>query len=273
MTTHLIPEATMNSVAPQRPALRRRLMPLATATLALCASFSLMAPAPVQAQWIVNDPPALIQSVKADIATGLEYIETAGRWTQTASHYTATLNNWLQKLQNWSQIIANPIMPATPTLTTIPDDWNIAERCGGGSVFSITGIMAMAGISPGGDIGAQQRTICSYIQALENRKYNETVKVVQQSLPLMQQTLGTLRNIRRLFDNEGALAETTANATASQLQIDANFKTWENQMRIYDQQIVALQSQQRALAQRALKGETNPIGSVIKAAALKTALD
>jgi hypothetical protein len=139
-------------------------------------------------------------------------------------------------------------------------------------MVSQEGLMSLLGVSPGGDIGAQQRSICAYIQVLENKKYNETVDVVTKSMPAMEQMLGQLRNIRNAFRNEGALQEDISNNTASQLAMDKAFKEWETKIKVYDQQIAALQGRQRNLTERALKGESNPLGTVIKAAALKAAL-
>jgi len=249
---------------------RRRLAPLFAAMLTLGMSFST---GTQQAQAMtVYDPANWIMNFLQEYKSAGEYLTEAGRWSETAGQYMKTLDNWLSKLQNMQQIIASPLMPPTPTLQFIPESWNVAEKCGGGSMVSMSGLMALLNLSPGGDIGAQQRSICSYIQVLENKKYNETVLVVQQSMPAMEQMLGQLRRIRNAFRNEAAIQEDISNNIATSVELDKAFKKWENQIKIYDQQIVALQSRQRNLTERALKGENSPLGTVIKAGALKAAL-
>ncbi|WP_233614638.1 MULTISPECIES: hypothetical protein [unclassified Stenotrophomonas] len=268
--TELQKETAMGIETRKSAPRRRRLAPLFAAMLTLGMSFST---GTQQAQAMtVYDPANWIMNFLQEYKSAGEYVTEAGRWSETAGQYMKTIENWISKLQNMQQIIASPLMPPTPTLTRIPDYWNVAEKCGGGSMVSQEGLMSLLGVSPGGDIGAQQRSICAYIQVLENRKYNETVDVVTKSLPAMEQMLGTLRKIRNAFRNEAAIQEDISNNSASQLALDKSFKEWETAMKVYDQQIAALQGRQRNLTERALKGESNPLGTVIKAAALKTAL-
>ncbi|MEN5286421.1 hypothetical protein ABE494_10835 [Stenotrophomonas lactitubi] len=268
--THMHKESVMATETHRKPARRRRMAPLMAAVLTLGMTIS-TGTSPASAM-TVYDPFNWVMNFMQELKAGQEYFETASRWSKTAEQYGKTIDNWLSKLQNWSQIIASPLMPPTPTLQQIPEDWNVAEKCGGGSMVSMSGLMAVLNLSPGGDIGAQQRSICAYIQVLENKKYNETVLVVQQSMPAMDQMLQQLRRIRNAFKNEGALQEDISNNLASSVELDKAFKKWENQIKVYDQQIAALQGRQRNLAERALRGERSPFGSVIKAAALKTAL-
>ncbi|WP_312785935.1 hypothetical protein [Stenotrophomonas indicatrix] len=268
--TDLHKENAMANETRQSAPRRRRLAPIFAAMLTLGATFST---GTHQAQAMtVYDPANWIMNFLQEYKSAGEYLTEAGRWSETAGQYMKTVDNWISRLQNWYQIIASPLMPPTPVLTRIPETWNVAEKCGGGSMVSQEGLMSLLGVSPGGDIGAQQRSICAYIQVLENKKYNETVDVVTKSMPAMEQMLGQLRNIRNAFRNEGALQEDISNNTASQLAMDKAFKEWETKIKVYDQQIAALQGRQRNLTERALKGESNPLGTVIKAAALKTAL-
>ncbi len=263
-------ETAMTTETERKPIRRRRMAPLMAAVLTLGLTVS-TGTSPAQAM-TVYDPFNWVMNFLQEMKAGKEYFETAARWSQTAEQYGKTIDNWLSKLQNWTQIIASPLMPPTPTLTKIPENWNVAEKCGGDSMISMSGLMAVLNMSPGGDIGAQQRAICSYIQVLENKKYNETVEVVQMSMPAMEQMLQQLRRIRNAFKNEGALQEDISNNTATAVELDKAFKKWETTVKVYDQQILALQGRQKNLAERALRGERNPIGSVIKAGALKAAL-
>ncbi|WP_218946796.1 hypothetical protein [Stenotrophomonas sp. SbOxS2] len=268
--TELHKETGMATEIRQNAPRRRRLAPIFAAMLTLGTTFST---GTHQAQAMtVYDPANWIMNFLQEYKSAGEYLTEAGRWSETAGQYMKTIDNWLSKLQNMQQIIASPLMPPTPTLQKIPEHWNVAEKCGGGSMVSMSGLMSLLNLSPGGDIGAQQRSICAYIQVLENRKYNETVEVVQQSMPAMEQMLGQLRRIRNAFRNEAAIQEDISNNMGTSVALDQAFKKWENQIKVYDQQIVALQSRQRNLTERALRGENSPFGSVIKAGTLKAAL-
>ncbi|WP_041863581.1 hypothetical protein [Stenotrophomonas muris] len=263
-------ETPMTTELRRTPVRRRRFAPMMAAVLTLGMTIS-TGTSPAQAM-TVYDPFNWIMNFMQEMKAGQEYLQTAQRWSETAQQYSKTIDNWMSKLQNWTQIIASPLMPPTPALTKIPENWNVAEKCGGDSMISMNGLMAALNMSPGGDIGAQQRAICSYIQVLENKKYNETVEVVQMSMPAMEQMLQQLRRIRNAFKNEGALQEDISNNTATSVELEKAFKKWETTIKVYDQQIAALQGRQKNLAERALRGERNPIGSVIKAGALKAAL-
>ncbi len=126
--------------------------------------------------------------------------------------------------------------------------------------MSLSGILTALDMNPGGDIAAQQRNICAAIQMLENQKYNETVEVVQKTMPDMRKVLDRIRDIRDLFNTEGALSETVTNATVSDIYMQADFATWEKKVGAYDRQIQALTRMQQMLAQRALKGTPSPWG-------------
>jgi len=108
---------------------------------------------------------------------------------------------------------------------------------------------------------------------MENQKYNETVEVVQKTMPDMRKVLDRIKDIRDLWSGEGAMAEASANAVVSDAYMQADFATWEKKTEGYDKQIQALTKMQQILAQRALKGTgQSPLGTVVKAAALKAAL-
>jgi len=114
------------------------------------------------------------------------------------------------------------------------------------------------------------------IQVIENQKYNETVKVLQESLPNMNQVLNKIAEIRALtsFEDEGPMNEVLSNTTLSIAKSTAAIDQWEQQMGLYDKHIDILTRQQRMLSERVLRGSKAPnmLGTAVKTAALKAAL-
>ncbi|MDX3934400.1 hypothetical protein [Stenotrophomonas sp.] len=252
----------------------------ARATL-LSVSCAAMLAAPVQAYTlpVVEVGANLFNLTYTQVNTLYSQMESAAEYGTQAWRFTKTLANWAQKMARFQQIIASPLMPVTPTLKPVPIDFNVAEKCGTSSMFSFQGVMQALDIgsfSPQGDIRAQQRTICSMIQVIENQKYNETVKVLQESLPNMNQVLNKIAEIRALtsFEDEGPMNEVLSNTTLSIAKSNAAIDQWEQQMGLYDKHIDILTRQQRMLAERVLRGSKAPniLGTAVKTAALKAAL-
>ena len=53
---------------------------------------------------------------------------------------------------------------------------------------------------------------------------------------------------------------------------DTRYKGWQIKMKTYDEYIHAMQIQQMQLTELGLKGEISPLGTLVKTAALKSAL-
>ncbi|WP_429623892.1 hypothetical protein [Stenotrophomonas sp. AN71] len=213
-----------------------------------------------------------VNSTLTEFNTLTSQAQAFAEYGTQASRFIETTQNWAQKLAKFNQIIASPIMPTGVTLKPVAAEWNVAERCGSGSIMSLSGILTALDMNPGGDIAAQQRNICAAIQMLENQKYNETVEVVQKTMPDMRKVLDRIKDIRDLFNTEGAMSETATNAAVTDVYMQADFATWEHKVGAYDRQIQALTRMQQMLAQRALRGTPSPVGTIVKAAALKAAL-
>lgn len=214
-----------------------------------------------------------VNSTLTEFNTLTSQAQAFAEYGTQAQRFIETTQNWAQKLAKFNQIIASPLMPQGVRLEPVPLEWNVAERCGAGNIMSLSGILTALDLSPGGDIVAQQRNICAAIQVMENQKYNETVEVVQKTMPDMRKVLDRIKDIRDLWSGEGAMAEASANAVVSDAYMQADFATWEKKTEGYDKQIQALTKMQQILAQRALKGTgQSPLGTVVKAAALKAAL-
>ncbi|TFZ44603.1 hypothetical protein E5C33_13150 [Stenotrophomonas maltophilia] len=240
----------------------------------LALSLAGMMAVPVQAYTlpVVEIGMNLFNGTMTEVNTLASQAEAFAEYGTQAQRFIETTQNWAQKLAKFQQIIAAPNMPGGIKLTPVEEDWNVAERCGLGVIGGIGDLLSAMKLNPKGDIAAQQKQICAAIQMIENKKYNETITVVQQTLPQMRSVLDKIKNIRDLTSTEGGMTETMANAQVSDSYMNAGFASWETQIKMYDRQISALESQQQFLTERALKGTRSPLGTVVKAAALKGAL-
>lgn len=214
----------------------------------------------------------LYNATMTEVHTLTSQAEAVFEYGEQYNRFQDTMRNWEQRLAQFKQIIAAPMMPTGVKLTPVLPEWNVAERCGAGSIMSVSGLASALNLAPGGDIVAKQRNICAAIQILENRKYNETIEVVQKSLPEMRTVLDEIKKIRVESKKEGTMAEATANAAVSDAYMQADFKAWSGQMEMYDKQISALTAQQQILTRMTLKGAPSPLGTMVKTAALKGAL-
>lgn len=234
--------------------------------LILATGIALSAP-PATAQWVVTDPTHTLQNVLTQLrniaAQAAEYQQQYARWMQTYTHYQ-------QQLVQMSGIVRSFGLPTSQSLTEVDADYLVADRCGGG--FSMT--TALRAILPvrSGDYVTQQRENCAQIQRIRNAKYNETVRFLRDTVPAMQADMRRIESMRSQNNNNG----TVDAAAEASMQVMANLETqmqaWNARMQSYDSFIVMLEDSQRQLARMALNGERNPIGTVVKTAALKAAL-
>lgn len=240
----------------------------------LTMSLMAMLAAPVQAYTlpVVEIGMNLFNGTMTEVNTLASQAEALIEYGEQYQRFHETTQNWLQKLAQFQQIIAAPNMPSGIKLTPVEDDWNVSERCGLGVIGGIGDLLSALKLNPKGDIAAQQKQVCAAMQMIENKKYNETIEVVQSSLPKMRSVLDKIKNIRMLTDTEGGMTETMANTQVSDAYMKADFAAWETRIKMYDRQISALERQQQFLTERALKGTRSPLGTVVKAAALKGAL-
>jgi len=269
-------EKNMETYTPKNET-RRRHFRMRLSALALSCALTLNAPAPAYTMPVVEIGMNLYNAIMTEIHTLTAQAQAFYEYGENAMRFTKTLSNWAQKLARFQQLIASPMMPTGLDLQPVKEDWNVLERCGGTPLMSVGGMMAALNLTSDDDIASQQMKICATIQVLQNRKYNETVAVIQKTLPQMKAVLDKVATIRSLFsDEEGPMNEVMANAALTQNYMDSEFMAWESQIKMYDQYIGVLQQRQQLLAERALKGSKENkslLNPLVKTAALKAALD
>lgn len=236
------------------------------AALAVAVATGTLAPR-ASAQFIVNDPVHTMQNIFTQLrniaAQAAEYQQQYTRWVQTYSHYQ-------QQLVRMAGIIKSFGLPTARPLEKVDPDYLVAERCGGS--FNPIGILRALSPVKTGDYVAQQRENCAQIQRIRNLKYNETVQFIKETVPAMEADMKRIEAMRSQNNDNGTV---DASAEAS-MQLMANLETqmqaWNVRMQSYDGLVAMLEQSQKQLAQMALKGDRNPIGTVVKTGALKAAL-
>lgn len=244
--------------------MKRRLQGAAIAVAIICASAS---PLPLRAQYIVNDPFHQLQNILTQLQAmakdSAEYTTQAQRWYETYQHYQ-------QQLVAMGGIVKSFALPAGRQMTEVAPDYMVQERCGGS--FSLSG--ALAAISPrrDGDYISQQRDICSAMQRVQNIKYNDTIAFLRDTVPKMQADLKRVQEMRSQNNNNGTVDGSAEASSELVAGFSAQMQDWSARMQAYDGFVSSLQESQRQLARMALKGETNPIGTLVKTGALNAAL-
>lgn len=193
-----------------------------------------------------------------------EYGEQGMRWRNTLSHYQ-------QQLINLQHAINSFGMPTSLNMTKIPDDYGVAQRCGGG--FSLANIIQGFSLSSSGNLIEQRKKICASIQIAANKKYNETIEFTKKTLPELQTALSKNNKRRDSSKDEGVMQASQYDALNYANAFDTEYKGWQMRMQTYDAYIESMQEQQKQLTELGLKGEQSPLGALVKTASLKAALE
>lgn len=238
---------------------------IASMTLALTMASASLTPLPAHAVFatevtqFMNQINLMIQRAQAYA----EYGEEAMRWRQTLAQYQ-------QQLVRIQGIISGFGMPQGPELVPVALNHNVATRCGGFSISSLTKVFSLDGT---GNIYEQQKQICANIQMMENMKYNATVEFLSKTASEMTAELQSLDARRGISNENGNIDANTNDAVRMSASMEGKFKVWETQVGSYDAYIQTMQETQKMLAHGALKGKSGLLGTFVKTAALKGALE
>lgn len=213
----------------------------------------------------------LIQSMLNQLNTAGQYAQDAAEYGEQAARWQQTLSHYQQQLIRMQSLMMSFGLPQGQQMTEVADDYMVSQRCGGGG-FSLTSLARVFNLNPSGNLIEQQKTICANIQLTRNAKYNETVRFMQKTAPEMQTMLTELKAQRDASNNQGNVEASNNNAMQASNKLTVNFQTWSSRMQMYDAYIGSMEENQKLLATLALKGENNPIGTLVKTGALAGAL-
>jgi hypothetical protein len=113
------------------------------------------------------------------------------------------------------------------------------------------------------------------IRMMENRKYNESIDFLNDTVPSMQNALVDIFNARTRNNDQGTVqgADSESLRTANDLAVAA--QKWQGRMESYDAYIEVMKTNQKLIAKTALKGDptTRFVRDISKTAILAGALD
>lgn len=252
---------TRNSTGPLRAGLAAAL--LATA-LGMSAS--------VKAQWaVVEVGPTQLSTFMTQINTYLQQFQAYTEYGLQAQRWYQSLTHMQQQLVRMQGLIKSFGLPPNQPLREVDPNFLVADRCGAG--FSLSGVLQAITPRRDGDFISQQREICAQMQRIQNTKYNETVKFLRETVPAMEAQVKAVESMRGADNNNGTVDASAQAAMKTLADMESQMQSWSARMDSYDQYIGTLKETQRQIAQMALKGERNPIGTLVKTGALKAALE
>jgi len=150
------------------------------------------------------------------------------------------------------------------------------ERCpGAAGTASLSSLWKSFVPDMSGDIAEQQLEICMRIVMAESERYNEQVRMLKrivaesgklERLAKAREAMGSGATPGQLTSNSNDIQRFTARGS-----MDMQYT--QTVLTAYDGYIASLQKDQQYLAQRAMRGESKPWGSVVQGAVLKGALE
>jgi hypothetical protein len=201
-----------------------------------------------------------------------EWGKTAAQWGKEGQQWKQTWDHYMQQLIKMKGLVMSKGLDKGVNLQSVDENtYMVAERCGSG--FNVHSLTSNFSLNSAGNIYEQQRQICGNIQRVENMKYNLTVKFMKDNVPSMENMLEEIAKERNTDNNQGTVEGTTSKSAQMSNALDVNFQNYQSQIATYDAYAESLGGIQRVLARGALKGKQGMLGSFVKTAALKTALE
>lgn len=225
----------------------------------------------VSAQMVVNDPPHQIQNILTQLK---DMAAKASKYSKDYAHYAAQIQHYQQQLIKVKGMLSMVQLPGgVPVQTVNEDSFLVAEECGIDGGFSLQALGSAIGINAAGNLIQQQKDICATIRRMRNKKHNETVEYLHQTLGQIEKEVKQLAAQRNASSDKGAIDANDNDTLRHGVTADITIEQWRTRMAVYDTYIASLESQQAALAKSALRGKKTTIGTVVKTAALKAALE
>lgn len=239
--------------------------------IALVATTTSLAPQPAHAVFATEVTQMLnqIQLYLQQANSVTEYGEEAMRWKRTLEQY----RDQLIKLQSMVTSIGLPTGIQMKKIT--PENKYVADRCSGAAGgFNLANLTKVFNLDDTGDIVKMQQEICANIQIAQNRKYNETIAMIEESLPEIKKSLKQQQERAASSTTSGDNGKVGTDAGVSSNNIGIGISEWETRMKMYDAYIQSQQELQKVVAQIGFKGKkTGIIGTAVKTTILQGALE
>lgn len=264
---------SMKAPVNRRP---KRVLAMALAAAMALGSGNVGAWIPVQetgvglAQSILNQ----INTYKAELSAALAQGEAAAEYVEQHTRWIRTLEQYRQALIQVQAAVNSFGLPQGAPLVPVPPQYLVAETCGNGADFSIGGAFKTFVFNPMSDVRDQQTQICVNIRMMQNRKYNDAVDFITETVPMVNSSLSRIFKMRIFSNDQGNVQGADSESLRTANDIASMSQAWEARMRAYDSYIEVMEANQKVVAQAALKGDpTKQFASdLIKTASLKAAL-
>jgi hypothetical protein len=251
-----------------RPSLRKGKSSIAMLAAALAG---LLASAPASAQWATIDMP----HIKAQMA---EFAQEAARWGEQGRQWVKEYQQWKAQYDAWLSSIESMQtsfgMQQGATMQEVSDNFHVEEECGEQGGGNLLG--SIVGVDARGNLYAQNYRYCASAQIMRNRRYNEVVRYLRDTVPSMQSELDAAgQQFVGSGKTQGDMTAYSAKMNKVESDIDTAHKRFEAQMLGYDAYIRTQETNQATLAKTAMRGGSglkSQIKQMADAAAVFTAL-
>ncbi|GAB1596673.1 hypothetical protein [Lysobacter claricitrinus] len=222
----------------------------------------------------VVDISAIMTAIMSQMNDIAQYAKEVQGMATDVAHYQAVMDHYRQQLIRLQRMASSLSFSGTQPLQKVPDDYMVDTMCqsshGG---LDLRSLLSSFRLNPKGDLIQQQRTICELRQVARNQKFNETIDFLTRVKEETQTELSQMASRQDSGGETQAAVQTSTNdAMASSVRLSAIYQNYSSKVQMYDTQIASLDDMQKTLATAALKGENNPIGTLVKTATLETAL-
>jgi hypothetical protein len=196
-----------------------------------------------------------------------EYVEQNTRWIRTLEQYRQALIQVQAAVNSFGMPDSAPLVPVAP-------NYLVAETCGKALDFSLESAFKVFVFNPQADVKEQQMQICVNIRMMQNRKYNDAIDFLTQTVPRINNSLTRILKIRLTNNDQGTVQGADSESLRTANDIAALAQSWEARMKSYDAYIEVMEANQKVVAQAALKGDPTKqlISDMVKTTALKAAL-
>lgn len=251
--------------------------------LLLLASLATLAPA-ASAQVIVSDPVTEDATTSSFAGELGEYAETADRYMRQVEEYQKQLERYTSTISDLTSLTENLNslgLPSGQKLEKVDESAGVASACnistGITDLFSFQNLTKALGIGEESGLD-EQKTICAMRVTMQNRKYNESVDFMNETMPSIQNTMKELiASIKGKGETPGAQDQHQTDTPAIDADTQKKIEEFRSRQDQYNALISALNDRQVILAQQLMRGKSKSItgeviGVVVQSAALEAAL-
>jgi hypothetical protein len=182
---------------------------------------------------------------------GKQLLEAKAQLDKLKEQYE-NMQKQLIKLQG----LGNATMAIDDKFEERDPNYGMSAACPGAGSMSISSLMSSFSLDMSGDIKEQQKQLCQRIVLAQNKKYNESVKV----LKLVRERNKELEKIAKrradVGDEPGALNAVNNDIAKLQAQTSVDTQYANAVISAYDTYIQSLQNNQVLLTNQALTGNT-----------------